>query len=78
MRFLHEPIEYNEDGSVKQILNDIWVYNHEQKYLRIPVIPKTPGWAYIEESIDTPSYEIIEYRNSGYFSKNWYSYSRIK
>lgn len=78
MKFLHEPIEYNEDGSVKDIKNDIWVKDWDRKHIVVAVVPRFEGWAYVEPSIDIPVFERVEYKRTEYYSKGWTNYSRIK
>ena len=78
MDILHSPITYNEDGSVKQILDDIWVKGCDSNHLRIPVMLKFEGWAYVESSADVPTpVQVIEYVRTNYFSKGWQSYTRV-
>lgn len=80
MKLLQPAIEYNDyNGSIKLIRDDIWVWgSHENNHIIIPVIPQVPGWAFIEEPTDTPTYETVEYKRSGHYSKGWTNYSRIK
>lgn len=80
MEFVHDPVTYNEDGSVKQVLNDLWVWcTYCNPYIIIPIIPKTAGWAYTESSFDVPEpYKTVEYKRTQYYHNGWINYSRIK
>lgn len=80
MKLLFEPVGYSPtDGSVEYISNDIWIKDFDRDYYVVAVVPKTAGWAYIEEPIDVPpSYQTVEYKRNGYYVKGWTGYSRIK